>query len=279
MNNNLKQSVIAITGAGSGIGHCLALECAKHGAQLAISDINEAALKTTKDKIIARYPDTKVLIHPIDVANKEAVYQWAEEVAEKFGRVNVIINNAGVALSVSAESMQYDDFEWLMKINFWGVVYGSKAFLPHLKSASWGHIVNISSLFGLISTPNNSAYNAAKFAVRGFSESLRIELMMSSKRVGVSCVHPGGIKTNIANFSRDGGNQIGLTARMSAQQRKQNFNDKMAKTTPQEAARIIVTGIIKKQPRILIGKDAKLLDIIQRFLPVKYQLIVARLFR
>ena len=278
MNNDLKNSVIAITGAGSGVGRCLALECAKRGSQVAISDINPAGLQVTHEQIKAQYPQARVLVHELDIAHKNAVFKWAEDVMAHFGSVNVIINNAGVGLSASVESTTYDDFEWLMNINFWGAVHGCKSFLPHLKKSSWGHVVNVSSLFGLIGTPNTSAYNAAKFALRGFSESLRIELMMSHKQVNVSCVHPGGIKTNIANNSRNGGDKVGLDARMSEQERKINFNDNLAKTTPELAAKIIVNGIIKKKPRILVGTDARILDILQRFLPVKYQNIVARVF-
>jgi len=278
MKNQLKDSVIAITGAGSGIGQSLALECARQGSNLAISDINLKALQETRSQILALYPSTNILIHEINVASKDQVFQWSDDVFAHFGKINVIINNAGVALSATVEAMQYEDFEWLMDINFWGVVHGCKAFLPHLKQSSWGHIVNVSSLFGLISTPNTSAYNAAKFAVKGFSESLRIELMMTHKQLDLSCVHPGGIKTNIANYARDGGDKVGSAGRMTTQERSDNFNDKFAKTTPEQAAKIIINGIIKKQPRILVGLDAKILDLLQRFLPVKYQKVVKKVF-
>lgn len=279
MNNNLQQSVIAITGAGSGIGQCLALECASRGAHVAISDISQQSLQSTKSQIETVYPQVKVNTQVLDVSDREQMAQWATQVYEDLGKINVIINNAGVALSASVESMQYDDFDWLMKINFGGVVHGCKSFIPYIKKSSWGYIVNVSSLFGLISTPNNSAYNAAKFAVRGFTESLRIELMMSNQKIGVSSVHPGGIKTNIVNSAREGEGLIGVASRMSPDERKQNFNQKMAKTTPERAARIIVDGIVKQKPRILIGFDAKMLDILQRLLPVKYQNVVAKVFR
>jgi len=278
MNSDLKNSVIAITGAGSGVGRCLALECAKRGSSVAISDINLPNLKVTLAKIDTLYPQTRVIVHELDIANKEAVFQWADDVVAYFGTVNVIINSAGVGLAASVESTTYEDFEWLMNINFWGAVHGCKGFLPHLKKSSWGHIVNVSSLFGLVGTPNTSAYNSAKFALRGFSESLRIELMMSQKKIDVSCVHPRGIKTNIANNSRNGAGKMGLDARLSEQERKINFNENMAKTTPQQAAKKIVNGIIKKQPRILVGPDAKVFDMLQRLLPVKYQNVVARVF-
>lgn len=279
MTFNLSNAVIAITGAGSGIGKALAIECAKHGARLAISDVNSTSLDELEAKLSVDYPAILVQKQTLDVADKIAMDQWAKSIENHFGKINIIINNAGVALSATVESMKMEDFEWLMRINFWGVINGTKSFLPIIKQSKWGHIVNISSLFGLISTPNSSAYNAAKFAVRGFTESLRIELMLSDKHINVSCVHPGGIKTNIANASRDGGECVGLAARMSEQEKKQNFNDKMAKTTAEQAAKIIIKGIIKKRPRILIGNDAKLLDWIQRFMPVKYHHIVAYVFR
>ncbi len=278
MSNQLQDAVIAITGAGSGIGRALALECAKHGSKLAISDLNMDGLQETQKTINNQYPNIEVMLQKLNVANKEDVFQWADSVMAHYGQVHVIINNAGVALSATVEAMQYKDFEWLMDINFWGVVHGCKSFLPHLKKSSWGHIVNVSSLFGLISTPNTSAYNAAKFAVRGFSESLRIELLMSHKHLNLSCVHPGGIKTNIANLARNGGEKVGLAGRISDSENKKNFNEKLAKTTPEQAAKIIVKGIIKKQPRILVGTDAKILDLLQRFLPVKYQKVVVKVF-
>ena len=153
------------------------------------------------------------------------------------------------------------------------MVNGTKAFLPFLKQGSWGHVVNISSLFGLVSIPNQSAYNAAKFAVRGFSESLRIEMLLSNKSVQVSCVHPGGIKTNIANAGRFK-NQVGTQE--SAEKQKKEFNDHLARTTATQAANIIIQGINKNKPRILVGTDAKLMDIIQRFIPSGYQNLVAR---
>ena len=279
MSKRLEESVIAITGAGSGIGRALAIECAKRGAHLAISDIDLNTLQALEEEIRALNINTKIFIKHLDVSDKDAVFTWASDVQNHFGYINIIINNAGVALSATVETMEYKDFEWLMNINFWGVIHGCKAFLPFLQKAKWGHIVNVSSLFGLISTPNTSAYNAAKFAVRGFSESLRIELMMSKQTVQLSCVHPGGIQTNIANYSRDGGEQIGSTAHMTPLERKDHFNKKFAKTSAEKAANNIINGIIKKQARILIGTDAKALDLLQRFLPVSYQKVVAKILR
>jgi len=264
---------VAITGAGSGIGRALALQCAKLGAQLAISDINLEQLNETKSLILSAHPDTKVLCTQLDVAQQQDIVHWSQQVLEHYGQVNVIINNAGVALSASVEGTSKEDLEWLMNINFWGVVNGTRAFLPLLKKASWGHVVNVSSLFGLVSLPNQSAYNAAKYAVRGYTESLRTEMLTEKSDVQVSCVHPGGIKTNIANKARYSG-QVGRS--VSVEKQKNLFNDSLARTTAEQAANIIIKGINKNKPRILVGPDAKFLDLLQRFLPSRYQKIVAK---
>jgi len=273
MNNKLDQAVVAITGAGSGIGRALALQCAHLGAHLAISDINLEELNETKTLILNKQANARVLCTPLDVAQPQAISDWSQQVLEHFGQVNVIINNAGVALSASIENTPKEDFEWLMNINFWGVVNGTRAFLPLLKQAPWGHVVNVSSLFGLVSLPNQSAYNAAKYAVRGYTESLRTEMLMDHKSVQVSCVHPGGIKTNIANKARYSG-QVGRN--VSVEKQKNLFNESLARTTAEQAANIIITGINKNKARILVGADAKFLDLLQRFLPARYQKIMAK---
>jgi len=182
--------------------------------------------------------------------------------------VNLIFNNAGVSVSETVEAISYENFEWLMDINFWGVVYGSKAFLPHLKAAGEGHIINISSVFGMIGVPTQSAYNAAKFAVKGFTECLREEMAIAGYPVNVTCVHPGGIKTNIVRSSR-----IGDVGNMGPSERAQAVKmfDAMAKTSPEEAARVILGGVKKDKPRVLIGFDARVIDRMQRMLPTGYQ--------
>ncbi|MTI12715.1 SDR family NAD(P)-dependent oxidoreductase [Sansalvadorimonas verongulae] len=271
MPTSLKSAVVAITGAGSGIGRALAIQCAREGAIVAISDISEKPLQETAELCRAYGRDVSCKI--VDVSKRDEIYNWADQTVERFGRVNVIINNAGVNLNVCVASMTDCDFEWQMDINFWGVTHGTRAFLPHLKKAEWGHIVNVSSLFGLISMPNQSAYNASKFAVRGFSESLRMELMLEGCSVSVSCVHPGGIKTNIVNSSRIL-EQVG--PQLSEEQQKNEFNKKLAKTTPEKAAQIILTGMKKNKSRILVGTDAKVIDLVQRFLPTKYQVMVIK---
>jgi NAD(P)-dependent dehydrogenase (short-subunit alcohol dehydrogenase family) len=181
--------VAVITGAGSGIGRALALELAERGAQLALSDINEASVSETVTLCQNRGAQAKG--YRLDVADREQVTAHAAEVVEHFGRVNIVVNNAGVALKANVEEMSYTDLDWLMGINFWGVVHGTKAFLPHLIASGDGHLVNISSVFGLIGVPTQSAYNAAKFGVRGFTEALRQEMLIDRRPVGVSCVHPG----------------------------------------------------------------------------------------
>lgn len=271
----MKNAVVAITGAGSGIGQALALECAKRGAHIAISDVNPNSLELTRTQVSAVYPNCKLHSQILDVAHSQEVSQWAKNIAQEFGQVNVIINNAGVALAASVEHTEPQDFQWLMNINFWGVIHGCQSFLPYLKQAKWGHVVNVSSIFGIVASPNNSAYHAAKFAVRGFTESLRIEMLMSHKHINVSCVHPGGIKTNIVNNARFGD---GVGAMKDAESTKQDFNNIHARTSPQQAAKTIADGIEKKRARILIGLDAKIFDLMQRLFPVGYQKLVCKFF-
>lgn len=267
--NKLKGRVVAITGAGSGIGRALAIECAQLGAHIAISDVNAEGLKETES--LCTQKGANVLNTTLDVSDRDAVEQWAKAVYEHFGEVNVIINNAGVNLSASIETMAYDDFEWLMNINFWGVVYGTKAFLPYIKQADWGHITNISSVFGLISIPNQSAYNSAKYAVRGFTEALRMELEMTDTNIGVSTVHPGGIKTNIVNNSviKD---VVGK--QQTQEEAKQEFNERLARTSAESAAKTIIRGIKNNKSRVMVGWDAQFIEKVSRIIPVKYQSLV-----
>ncbi len=260
---NLKNKVAAITGAGSGIGRATAVLLAQKGCHLALTDINEKGLAETVAS--CRALGVKVSSQKLDVANKAGVYAWAEQVVADHGLVHIIINNAGVALGATVEDMSYEDFEWVMNIDFWGVVYGTKAFLPHIKTAGEGHIVNISSLFGLVSVPTQSAYNAAKFAVRGFTEALREEMEIEGSNVGVTCVHPGGIKTNIARDAR-----VTETRGMVDEKSTRDF-EKAFTTTPEQAAATIVRAIEKNSRRLLIGTDAKAIDLVQRVLPTTYQ--------
>ena len=269
---SFKNKVAAVTGAGSGIGRALSLELAAAGASLAISDIDAERVEETADLLRAR--GAQVYSSVLDVSDKDAVYAWADKIAEHYGKVNLIFNNAGVALSATVDEISYEDFEWCFNINFWGVVHGTKAFLPHLTAAGEGHIINISSVFGLIAVPGLSAYNTSKFAVRGFTETLRQELDIENSGVSCSCVHPGGIQTNIARDAtmRESMKKI-VGDDLEASSR--NF-EKLFSTTPTDAAKTILRGVKRNKRRILIGTDAVAIDSSQRLLPSFYQYIVGK---
>ncbi len=264
---SLEGKVVVITGAGSGIGRALAIACAKRGALLALADWNEDGLKETQSLAGA----AKSIVRKLDVRSEDGFNAFAADVAKELGGANVIINNAGVSLSDTIGSMKRTDFEWLIDINFWGVVRGTEAFLPQLMAKDDGHVVNISSVFGLISVPSQSAYNASKFAVRGYTESLRQELEEAGSPVHVTCVHPGGVKTNIVRNGRHVKNQHGHATDMETLSR--SF-DTMAKTTPAQAAEIILTGVLSNAPRVLVGPDAHVIDFVQRVFPTGYPKIL-----
>jgi len=263
---HLNGRVAAITGAGSGIGRALATDLAGRGTHLALSDIDEVGLAETVGLCEGR--GVKVTSQRLDVADRAAVEAWALQVVDDHGKVNLIFNNAGVALGATVEGESYDDFHWLMDINFWGVVHGTKAFLPHLKASGEGHVVNISSVFGLVSIPAQSAYNAAKFAVRGFTDSLRMELEIEGAPVSATTIHPGGIKTNIARSARFDESMSGVGGAVDAT--PDDF-DKLAMTTPEKAARQILTAVERDRRRALIGPDAKVFDLVSRLPAGVYQ--------
>lgn len=260
--------VAAVTGAGSGIGRALAIKLAQEGASVAISDVDQQGLEET-EKLISQY-NVGCQKTILDVSDREKVEAWAEGVIQEFGKADYIFNNAGVALFDTADSMDYENFEWIMDINFWGMVYGSKAFLKHFKERGEGHVINVSSLFGLIAFPNQSAYNSSKFAIRGYTEALALE--MEGSNIAVSSVHPGGIRTDIARNSRFSDTNV---AGASKKEAIEKF-DLVAKTTPKQAAEVILNGVLKKQKRILIGSDAKVMDWIQRLMPQKYGRFIAK---
>ena len=264
---NFKNKVAAITGGGSGIGQQLAILLAIQGCHISLSDINEKGLQQTVE-LLKPYSNITVTTKKLDVSDREAVKQWAQETVQDHGSVNLIFNNAGVALGSTVEGATYEDLEWIVGINFWGVVYGTKEFLPFIKQTQDGHIINISSLFGLTAQPTQSGYNATKFAVRGFTESLRQELDIEKSGVSSLCVHPGGIRTNIAKSAKmsDSLNSLGMDPTKSIQ----NF-DKLLRTPPEEAARQILQAVLKNKRRLLIGSDAKILDAFQRLFPTGYQ--------
>jgi len=259
-----ESTVAVITGAASGIGRALALCLIDEGASIAIADINQTGLSETAQMISARHHEpNKVSIHVVDVSNQESLANFVTEVVAAHGSANLLINNAGVALAGTIEELSIEDIEWLMAINFWGVVYGVKHFLPLLRRQNSAHIVNISSVFGLIAPPGHSAYVASKFAVRGFTETLKHELSGSTIRVSV--VHPGGVKTNIVRDAR-----CGAGANISTLAEEIRRFEKATPTTPSQAAERIVRGILHNEERILIGYDARIIDLIQRWLPVRY---------
>ena len=263
--------VAAITGAGSGIGRALAKNLAGRGTHLALCDVDEIGLAETV--ALCEGHGVKVTSQRVDVADRNAVFAWADRVVADHGKVNLVFNNAGVALGATIEAMAYEDFAWLMNIYFWGVVHGTQAFLPHLKAAGEGHIVNISSVFGLISVPTQSAYNAAKFGVRGFTDALRMELEMDGAGVSCTTVHPGGIKTNIARNARMDPSVAPMAGEL--EQVGADF-DKVAMTSPEKAARQILAAVEANKRRALIGPDAKFIDVISRLPAGLYQRVLVR---
>ncbi|MBV9514671.1 MAG: SDR family oxidoreductase [Mycobacteriaceae bacterium] len=247
--------VCVVTGAGSGIGQALAIELARSRAKVAISDVDVEGLAATEERVKAIGGPVKS--DRLDVTEREAFLAYADAVHDHFGTVNQIYNNAGIAFVGDVEISQFKDIERVMDVDYWGVVYGTKAFLPHLIASGDGHVINVSSVFGLFSVPGQAAYNSAKFAVRGFTEALRQEMTLAGHPVKVTTVHPGGIKTNIArNMNAVEGIDKAKLAR--------TFDKRLASTSPQKAARTILDGVRKNKPRVLVGPDAKVLDIMVR---------------
>ncbi len=269
--------VAAITGAGSGIGRGLALELAAKRSHLALSDVDDDALAETVamvEQAAGTRGSVKVTSAHVDVTDRDTVEAWATSIVGELGQVNLIFNNAGVALSANVGAMSYDSFRWLMDINFWGVVHGTLAFLPHLKASGDGHVVNISSVFGLLGIPSQSAYNAAKFAVRGFTDALRTELDIERCGVSATTIHPGGIRTNIARNARF--EFADHEEAVDAEQAAVDF-EKLTRTTPEKAAQLIIGAVEKNKRRALIGPDAHLFDAAARISPRASQWALGKL--
>jgi short-subunit dehydrogenase len=261
----------AVTGAASCIGRALALELSARGCDLALADRDEAGLQAVAAEI-AKIHQRKVSVHRVDVAEPGQIADFAEAAIAAHPGLNILVNNAGVALLGQFNEIDQAQMDWLMNINFWGVVHATRAFLPHLSRQREAHIVNLSSIFGIIAPPGQTAYAAAKFAVRGFSESLRHELQMAASPIKLSVVHPGGVATNIVRKSRTG---VGMTDNARRAQSIERF-EAVARTTPAAAAQRIIAGIEKNQPRILIGNDARFMDLLQRFRPGTYWAVLAK---
>src|SRR3954470_22743680 len=254
--------VAVVTGAGSGIGQALALELGRSGARLAISDVDTEGLAATEEQLKAIGVPVKA--DRLDVTEREAFLLYADEVKAHFGKVNQIYNNAGIAYVGDVEVTPYKDIERVMDVDFWGVVNGTKSFLPHLIESGDGHVVNVSSLFGIFSVPGQAAYNAAKFAVRGFTEALRQEMQVAKHPVKVTTVHPGGIKTAIMRNST-------AAESINLKELTNTFDKKLAGTTPEKAATIILDAVRKNKARVLVGADAKILDVLVRITGSGYQ--------
>lgn len=263
--------VAAITGAASGMGRSLAVALAKRGCEVAISDIDPVGLAETARLARAVAPAVRVTTRRLDVGDEAAVRSWAENVASEHGRCNYIFNNAGIAYGATLEGGDPAEVERIMRVNFWGVVHGTRAFLPYLRASGDGHVVNTSSVFGLIAFPGSGAYNASKFAVRGYTEALAIEMKMSGAPVAVTCVHPGGIKTNIAKASKMHPSiaDLGVEVEGARERFERGF-----RVTADEAAEIILRGVQKNARRVLVGSDAYLIDVMQRLLPGHYHELI-----
>jgi len=271
---SFKDKVVALTGAASGIGREMAVQLAGSGAHLALADRNVDGLEQTA--ILCASYGVMVRTSELDVTQREQVQTWARNTHAEFGRVDIVINNAGVALGSTVEDMSYDDLEWVMGVNFWGAVHGSRAFLPYLQRMTDARIVNISSAFGLVSMPGQGGYNASKFAIRGFTESLSMELDLTGSPVRACCVFPGGVKSNIARSARIRDNLRSLT-HMNAAQAQAQFESRLIMNCDQ-AARQILAGVRRGKRRIVVGKDARGLDLLSRMLPSFCRWMLVRLF-
>lgn len=266
---DLRGGVAVITGAGSGIGAALALQLAARGCHLALADRDAAGLQSTAARALAT--GVTVSSHVLDVASADAADTLLAAVRAAHGRATVLVNNAGVALAGTFDQVHAADFDWLMSINFGAVVRLTRAFLPLLQAEPAAQLVNVSSVFGLIAPPGQTAYCAAKFALRGFSESLRHELEMAGSTVGMTLVHPGGVRTNIGESSRQ---PPGTTAAQVDEQRQRW--QRLLVLPPEQAAARILRGIERREPRVLVGKDAVQAAFMQRLFPVRYWALMAR---
>ena len=260
----------AVTGAASGIGRALAIELSARGCDLALADRDEAGLQEIAAEL-ARTTSRKISVHRVDIGERSEIAAFAAAAIAAHPSLNILVNNAGVALLGQFNEIDQAEIEWLFNINFWGVVHSTRAFLSHLATRPEAHIVNVSSIYGIIAPPGQTAYSSAKFAVRGFSEALRHELQAASSPVRLSVVHPGGVSTNIVRNMRMGAGVTDNERRALAIE----WFDQIARTTPKDAALRIIRGIENNEPRILIGGDARFMDLLQRLRPATYWRVMA----
>ena len=270
--------VAAITGAASGMGRALAVELARRGCHLALADIDAEGLAETARQVAGitvttREAGVTITTAHVDTADRAAVFAWAADVVRDHGRVNLVFNNAGVALGAAAGEADPGDFAWVMGVNFWGVVWGTQAFLPHLEASGDGHVVNTSSVFGLLAMPLNGAYNASKFAVRGYTEALRMELDLKGGGVSATCVHPGGVRTRIAVDARLDPRVAAWTGQ-SVDEARRTFDKLLDATTAEAAALRILAGVERNERRVLVGRDAWWADKLVRVFGSAYQRLV-----
>jgi short-subunit dehydrogenase len=268
---DLRDKVAVITGASSGIGRELAVCLADKGCALALADISPQGLQDL-GKTLGRNPHL-VTTHILDVSNRQDVYRTADEIQAAHGRVDMLINCAAVAVLDTLEDITYDDFEWVMNVNFWGVVYTTKAFLPFLKQREEAHIVNISSVDGIVPNPGNGPYSVAKAAVKSLTETLFQEL--HGTNISVTCVLPGGVKTNLHRNARF----FKVACPGMTREECIDFFEKAAMTSPQTAARIIVNSICTNRCRVLIGLDSQLIDFFARLMPMRATALAGYLSR
>lgn len=264
------QPVAVVTGAASGMGRALALQLADEGCAVAISDVDEVGLAATADGVRER--GAPVLVTRLDVRDRDAWAAHATEVVARFGRVNYLFNNAGVAAAGDVLEQSQEDLDFVLDVDLHGVLHGTRAFLPHLIASGDGHLVNTSSIFGVIAVPTQSAYNAAKFAVRGFTEALGMEMKLAGHPVTVHCVHPGGVRTAIADNAR-------LTPNDRMPDGITDLFNTVARMAPEKAARIILRGVRRGKRRIHVGADAHLVHAIERTLGSRYVTLIEAVTR
>lgn len=275
--NSVAGKACVVTGAGSGIGRALALELAKRGARLALSDVSEAVLAETAQR--ARALGARVHTARLDVSDRDAFFAYARVVVDELGVVHQLYNNAGVASSGTVIESDWSEYERVLGINLFGVIHGTQAFLPHLVASGDGHVVNISSLNGFMAQSGLSAYSASKFGVRGFTEALRAEVLAAGQPVRVTVVHPGGVRTSIATSALEHAKASGHQVSTAEEAQQRRYNEKLLRMPPEQAARIVVDGVEAGSPRVLVGRDAKVVDAVVRLVPRHYPALVARLAR